>query len=193
MDRPIIYYEGDRIYFRPLEPEDMPLLERWINDPRTWATLGFRLPINSVREREWIDSYAKDPQHVVFGIAVRDGDRLIGTCGLHGMQLPDRKATFGLFIGELDARGNGYGSEAVKLAVRYAFDALNLNRVQLDVFAHNTAGIRAYEKAGFVLEGRRRQAGWRDGTFHDVLHYAVLRAEWLEQQDPPARAKQVHA
>ena len=78
----IVCYAGERIYFRPLELEDEPLLRRWINDPRNWRGLMFRPPMNACREREWIESLGKTNTDYVFGVVVRDTDQLIGTTGL---------------------------------------------------------------------------------------------------------------
>lgn len=174
----IIYYEGERICFRPIEVEDEAPLRRWINDPRIWSTMGCRQPINGVRERETIESFNRNPSDWIFGIALRGEDRLIGTCGLHAIDGPARRATLGLMIGESERRGQGYGTEATRLALRFGFEELNLHRIELSVFEHNPAGIRAYEKAGFELEGRLRQRGWRHGRWRDELRYAILRERW---------------
>ncbi len=175
---PVVYYEGERIYFRPLEPGDEFALRTWVNDPRVWSTLNFRPPINELREREWLDGHGKSDRDFQFGIALRGDDRLIGTCGLHAIDPVVRQATYGLMIGEVDLHGRGYGTEATRLAVRFGFEELNLNRIQLHVFGHNAAGRRVYEKAGFVREGCARQAAYRHGRYHDVYFYATLRHDY---------------
>lgn len=177
-DAPVVHYEGERIYFRPLEVEDAPLLQRWVNDPKNWQYLMTRPPINAGREREWIESQGKDPQHVVMGIVVRDDDRLVGTCGLHGIELINRSASFGICVGDRTARSRGYGGEAVRLMVRYGFESLNLNRIWLDVFANNWRAIRAYQRSGFVHEGCLRQAAYKNGEYLDVYRFAILREEY---------------
>jgi len=73
----VVYYAGARIYFRPLELQDEPLLRRWINDPRNWRTTSLRPPLNAFREREWIESQGKSSTDYVFGIVVRAGNRLL--------------------------------------------------------------------------------------------------------------------
>ena len=176
----VVYYEGDRIYFRPIELEDEAMLRQWINDPRVWCTLSHRHPLNAVREREWIENLGKSTTDYVFGIVVRDGDRLIGTTGLHGIRPAARCASFGIMIGDVEAQNQGYGTEAVRLTVRYGFEELNLNRIALSVFDMNDRARRVYEKAGFVLEGRFRQDFYRQGQYLDVLRYALLRTEWTD-------------
>ncbi len=174
----VVYYMGQRIYFRPLELSDEPVLRRWINDPRNWKTLLHRGPMNECREREWLESLGKSKTDYVFGIVVKDGDRLIGTTGLHVVDGRTRSATFGLLIGEVAFQNRGYGSEATRLAIRYGFRELNLNRIQLSVYAHNWRAIRAYQKAGFVHEGCLRQAQYVNGEYVDEYRFAILREEW---------------
>jgi RimJ/RimL family protein N-acetyltransferase len=176
--RRIVFYEGERIYFRPIEPEDEPRLREWINDPRNWRFLHHRPPTNGPRELEWVQSLAKGQPQYVFGIVVKDGDRLIGVTGLHNPSAVDRKATVGIAIGDPASQNKGYGTEAVRLLLRYGFEELNLNRIGLTVFANNPRAIRCYQKAGFVQEGYLRQAAYRNGQFHDEYLFAVLREEW---------------
>jgi RimJ/RimL family protein N-acetyltransferase len=178
----IVYYEGERIYFRPLELEDEPTLRRWINHPQVWATLARCLPMNGVREREWIEKLYKDQDQIVVGIAAKAGDRLIGSCGLHNVDLVSRAAIFGIMIGDLEYQNSGFGTEATALMLRLGFEQLNLNRIALDVLATNARGIKVYERCGFVLEGRQRQRWFRAGRYVDSLHYAVLREDWLRAQ-----------
>lgn len=177
-DGRVVHYEGDRIYFRPIEPADEPLLRRWINDPANWRGLHTRGPLNEIREREWIEQLGKSAADVVWGIVVRDGDRLIGTTGLHGISPIARKAEFGINLGERSYQSKGYGTEAVRLTLRYGFEELNLNRIALWVFAGNPRAISCYQKAGFQPEGCERQAAYRNGRYEDVYRFAILRAEW---------------
>jgi RimJ/RimL family protein N-acetyltransferase len=82
-------------------------------------------------------------------------------------------------LGEPEEWGKGYGSEATRLVLRYAFETLNLNRVWLHVYEYNERGLRAYEKAGFRREGRLRQEMFRDGRYWDTIVMGILRDEWL--------------
>jgi RimJ/RimL family protein N-acetyltransferase len=174
----VVCYEGDRIYFSTIEPEDEPNLRRWINDPANWIFLGRRPPLNGVREREWIESQGKNDTEVGFGIVIREGHRLIGGTGLHRINRIARKAELGISIGDRAFQSQGYGSEAVRLMVRYGFEELNLNRISLWVFAHNLRAIRCYQKAGFVHESCLREAGYQGGQYHDIYGFAILRSEW---------------
>jgi RimJ/RimL family protein N-acetyltransferase len=174
----VVYCEGERIYFRPLDLEDEPQLRKWINDPVNRQYLLHRGPLNSLREREFIESQGKSASDYVFGVVARQGERLIGTVGLHRIDAVNRSATLGLQIGDNASKGRGYGREAVRLALKYAFEELNLNRVELSVFADNWRAIRTYQKVGFVQEGCARQAQYRNGRYQDEYRFAMLRSEW---------------
>jgi RimJ/RimL family protein N-acetyltransferase len=110
----------------------------------------------------------------VFTIYERATWRPIGTCGLHDLDHRNRTAEFGILIGEADARGKGYGTEATRLMLDYAFTALGVHNLMLRVFAYNRAGIRAYQKAGFREFGRRREAVWMAGRLWDVVYMECL-------------------
>ncbi len=185
-DKPVVFLSGDRVYLRPLAMDDLPRLCRWINDPGTREMLaGPYLPMTEKAEREFIESTGKSPDQVHLAIVLRSDDRHIGVCGFNRIQWRDRCATFGLFIGEPDHRGRGYGGDVTKLMLRYAFETLNLNRVELGVMADNEAGIRAYERAGFAREGVQREYCFRNGRYIDHILYAVLARDYFtaEQRD----------
>jgi RimJ/RimL family protein N-acetyltransferase len=174
----VVYYQGERIYFRPIELEDEATLQRWINDPQVRAHLVHRGPVSAIHQREWIESVSRPGTDYVFGIVVKDGDRLIGTTGLHKIDRIARSASFGLMIGDVAYQNRGYGAEATRLAIRYGFRELNLKRIELSVFANNWRAIRTYQKAGFVHEGCLRAAQYRDGEYVDEYKFAILREEW---------------
>lgn len=172
------YYEGERIYFRPIELSDEPMLRRWINDPANWSTLGRFLPMNELREREWIEKLYKDERDFVVAVVVKEGDRLIGATGFHAIHPVNRSAVFGITIGDREFQSKGYGTEAARLTVKYGFEELNLNRIELGVFADHERAVKCYQRAGFVIEGRARQAWFRNGRYHDDLKMAILREEY---------------
>jgi RimJ/RimL family protein N-acetyltransferase len=90
----------------------------------------------------------------------------------------NRSAVLGIVLGEKKHWGNGFGTDAVRLILGFAFRELNLHRVELDVYDYNVRAIRCYEKAGFRREGTLRDALFRDGAYHDVFRMAVLHSEF---------------
>lgn len=169
---------GERIAFRPLEIEDLESCQGWLNDPEVHQYLQRSRPLNRVEEREWLEKLHRNENDHLFGITLREGGRLIGTCGLHRASLPHRSAELGIVIGEAEFQGKGYGREAIGLLLDYGFGTLNLNRIELRVYANNARGIRCYEACGFKREGVKREARWWDGRWWDILEYAILTREW---------------
>ena len=120
---------------------------------------------------------------IEFAVLLLATGQLIGFGGLFDISRA-MAATLFVGIGERDHWGQGHGTEATSLMVRYAFETLNLNRVWLHVYEYNRRGIRAYEKAGFRREGLLRQDTFRDGRYWDTVVMAVLRDEWQAPRQP---------
>jgi RimJ/RimL family protein N-acetyltransferase len=173
---------GERVRLRAVERADLPHFVAWLNDPEVIAGLLLYRPLSLAQEERWFENMLqRNPDEQVLAIEVRRGEAdwvLIGSCGLHNIEWPNRLAELGIAIGDKTCWSQGYGTETVSLLVRYAFETLNLNRVFLRVYETNPRAIRAYEKAGFILEGRLRQAIYKNGNFADILLMGVLRQEW---------------
>ena len=119
---------------------------------------------------------------VVFALEEREaggGGRPAGVAGLNDIDLLHRRSTLGIVIGEPAARGRGVGTEAVGLLLDYGFTVLALHNILLTVFAFNPAGIRCYEKAGFKVIGRRREARLQAGVWHDEVLMDALASEFV--------------
>jgi len=179
---------GERICLRPIEIEEAPLFQAWLNEPENLQFLGRFRPLNGVEERRQLERQHEKVEDHLFGIALKEGERLIGSCGLTGTALPHRTGTLGILIGEREHQGRGYGAEAIRLLLDYGFGSLGLHRVALDVVEHNERGIRCYEKCGFRREGTRRQSRWWAGRWWNVHEYAILEHEWREQCSLPRNA-----
>lgn len=101
----------------------------------------------------------------------------MGAASLFDIDALARHAEAGIAL-VADARGRGIGSRAVELLVEFAFTRCNLRRVHLQALESNTAALRAYEKAGFIVEGRQREQAWVRGRYEDIVRMGILRAEW---------------
>jgi diamine N-acetyltransferase len=179
------YLIGKQVYLRPLETEDAPALQAWINDPDVYPYLAVTRPFNRQAEEAFVERSMKSDHDLTLGIVVREGDRLIGTAGLFRIDFRNRHAGFGIMIGDKKSWNRGYGTEATRLIVRHAFETMNLNRVWLMVYEFNPRGTRAYEKAGFRLEGVLRQSAFSQGRYWDSKLMAVLRDEWSALEGTP--------
>lgn len=135
--------------------------------------------------QKWIEKELEDQEinQYLFTIRTLAEDKLLGDIGLSVVNWMSREAFVGLGIGERDFWGRGYGTDVMKVILRYAFTEINLRRVTLSVFEYNPRAVRSYEKAGFVHEGRMRQFLNREGKRWDMLFMAILRDEWMSLQN----------
>ncbi len=177
---------AERIRLRRDERADLPKFVEWLNDPEVTHFLGaMHLPFSMVNEEQWFENMLKlRPEEQPFAIEIKDADgwRLVGNCGFFDIHWMVRSGEVGLFIGDKSCWNKGYGTEVMRLLLRVGFETLNLNRIFLRVDEANHGGIRAYEKAGFVHEGRFRKGTFQGGEYRDMLFMSVLRSEWAPQQ-----------
>ena len=133
-------------------------------------------------------SRALGPESLSLAIHLRGSNRLIGTCALSQLDHENGSALYHITIGEKDAWGHGYGTDATRLMLDHAFGTLSLHRIGLSVFSFNDRAIRSYQSCGFVMEGRAREAIWRDGRWWDEITMSVLHSDWVAMQPPEAAA-----
>jgi RimJ/RimL family protein N-acetyltransferase len=175
----IVY--GKRIRLRAAEQADLKKFHEWVNDPEVTRGLALYLPMSFTDEENWFNSLAKrDQKEKPLVIEIKKGKawKMIGNCGVFDIDSVNRSAEVGIMIGEKSEWNKGYGSETMALLASHCFETLNLNRVSLKVYAYNVRAVRANEKAGFILEGRLREAVYKFGKYDDVLIMAILRSEW---------------
>jgi RimJ/RimL family protein N-acetyltransferase len=170
---------GERVVLRPIQRGDLPRLWELISDFEV-AVLGSSGPVVPRSLAQFEAGFDQDltrdhNDRAYFGIDV-DGE-LIGEAGLHRIDHFSRVCELGIGIGR-DFWGKGFGQDAVRTLVDYAFDHLNMNRVGLYVLAEDPRAVGAYRKAGFVEEGRIRQHAWVRGRYEDELVMAILREDW---------------
>jgi len=182
---------GERIRFRHMERADLPRFVDYLNDPEVKDGLTIYLPRSMAAEEQWFDNMLKrQPAEQALAIEVRQPDPdsstdtwvLVGNCTVEDIDWRNRSAELGILIGNKNYWGQGYGTESIRLLVKHAFETLNLHRVWLRVYETNPRAIRTYEKAGFVLEGRQRQAEVKNGKYIDVLVMSQLRDEYVAAQ-----------
>ncbi len=171
-DQPIVNIRGGKVALGPLHRGMLPLFERWANDLRT-ADLGGDDPRPVTTETiaaEWEPLLRGErPDWLGFVIYALPDLRVIGHANLRDFSNSHGAAEIGITLGDVPERGQGYGSEAVRLLLDYAFQHLNVWNVWLDTAAYNHGAIRAYEKAGFREIGRRRGARVVGGMRHDIV------------------------
>ena len=171
---------GKKTRLRRIEREDIPTFVRWFGDPDVRDFLLINRPISRAEEEQWFENQLKNESTELFAIETTDGQENvhIGNIGLHDINWLHRHTELGIVIGEKEYWSKGYGSDAIRTLLRFAFHEMNLHRVYLRVFQDNARGIGAYEKCGFKHEGRMREAVFRKGRYYDELRMSILAHEF---------------
>ena len=169
---------GEQVRLRPVEERDLPLFSDWLNDPdvRYWQHRSEDALETMESERRWYEGMRNDPARMAWCIETRVGQP-IGSLGLMGLGDTHRRAELYIFIGKNDW-SRGYGTDAIRCVLRYAFQEMGLRRVHLITDEDNARGIRCYEKCGFVREGLLRAHRLRHGKPIDMIVMGALRDEW---------------
>jgi RimJ/RimL family protein N-acetyltransferase len=177
---------GERVRLRGVRDDDLPTLAKWEMDPGRMTTLSnWVAPPSEAAAKELIAKRsANDKGDIGFAIETLDDPPvLVGNISLWGAHAKDRCASLGISLGR-DYLGRGYGTDAMRVIVDYGFREMGLHRIQLGVAPFNPAGIRAYQKAGFVEEGRYRESVMHDGRWYDEILMSILDHEWAARRSP---------
>ena len=145
---------------------------RWFNDPGVTARLALNLGVTRAMESDFFDRMERAAPASFHWAILDETGRHIGFISLENVELLQRNASGGLILGERDAWGRGYATDAVRVRTRFAFDELGLHRIEGHTIC--PAMCRVYEKCGYVREGVARQKLWRGGRWHDAALYALL-------------------
>lgn len=178
--------KGELVRLSAIDPQEFgKAISNWSRDSelgRYWDARQVSLrSAKSVSDHFEKELQETSPQEYNFTIRALDDDRLLGDLGFFVTNnWGPRDAFIGLGIGDRTNWGKGFGTDAMKIALRFAFTELNLRRVTLNVFEYNPRAIRSYEKTGFQHEGRLRKALLREGKRWDMLYMGILRDDWME-------------
>ena len=185
-------FTGKQVRLESISLErDVELWAKWNNDSEyqqllDWGPSNLRTP---KQLREWVEKEFENLYD--FYIHTLADDHVIGFLSLSGFNWTAREAWLGVGIGEREYWGKGYGTDAINILLRFAFQELNLHRVSLDVFEYNERAVRSYEKLGFQHEGRLRQLLNRFDRRWDLIYMGILRQEWeRKQQDGAGSSRQ---
>ncbi len=168
---------GQKLYLRALERSDINEdYLCWINDPEVteYMTTG-TFPSNMEKLEEYYHRMTTSPNHVILAIVDKGAEKHIGNIALNDIDWISRMANLGIMIGDKQFWDKDYGTEATRLMVQYAFGRLNLHRVWLGVYAGHQSAIRAYQKAGFEVEGELKNELYRYGKYHNRVIMGITR------------------
>ena len=163
------------------EPEDMDIMAVWSKND-TYMRLLDDDPVRPQFAADFSDFRNQSHDSFYFHLRTLEDDTFIGFVVLFSIKWASQTSSMAIGIGENSYRGKGYGADALRLILNYAFAELNLYRVSLTVMSYNADAIRAYERVGFVKEGVQRGMVKREGQRYDMVLYGILREEWEATQ-----------
>ncbi|HVP16106.1 MAG TPA: GNAT family protein [candidate division Zixibacteria bacterium] len=169
---------GERIILRPFGKRDLLHIQRWSTDAELRRLIGEVAPMNRADTEKWYTELLADKDRVWFAIVLKKGNRVIGEAGLLRMFRPWRSTDMTIIIGERDAWGKGYGKEAGRLLLNYAFEHLGFHRVSIGVVGFNKNALMFWKSLGFKKEGVERDAHFYDNKFSDGIMMSILEHEY---------------
>lgn len=175
---------GKKVVLRALEPEDMEILRTIINEPEIEKLVGgWSFPVSKIQQQNWYSNIVDDRRNLRFAIETKE-DGIIGMADLRDIDWKNRIAFHGIKIGNKNFRGKGYGKDVVFTIMRYAFEELNLNRLDGTIIEYNEGSKKLYlQKCGWKIEGIQRQYIFKGNNYYDQLIVGILKDEYLEIVD----------
>ena len=171
---------GKRVYLRALEKEDLIYIRKWSNDPEIRKLIGEVVSMSQADADKFLERVYSDNTREWFVIVVKENDLVIGETGLLRMFPAWRTADISIIIGEKDAWGKGYGTEAILLLLDYAFRCLNFHRVAIGIVGFNKRAISFWKKIGFKKEGVQRDGYYYNHKYFDFVMMSILEDEFRE-------------
>ena len=175
-------YNGDLVKLRAYKEEDAVLAKEFINDYEVKRLLAIdaAFPISLWEEEEWVKS-KKNTSGLVYDFAIetlKDG-KYIGGCSINKLSVKNRNCTIGIMIGDKDYWSKGYGSDALKVLIKFIFEELNMNKIKLSFFAFNERAKACYKKVGFKEEGILKDEIFRDGKYNGEINMALFAKDYF--------------
>lgn len=170
--------ESERIYLRPLCELDASIILEITMDTEIRYMTGTKPTFSLEQIKKHIENINNDSSRYDFAICLKGNNEMIGELSILNIDEENQKAVFRISMISIPLTGKGYGTEAIKIVLKFVFEQLTLNRLQLEVFSHNLRGIRAYKKVGFVKEGTLRQSLFYNDTYSDEIIMAILKSDY---------------
>jgi len=179
-----VFRQGKRLYLRPIQKEDIPVITQWINDQNLTQYLTTAYPMTIEEETRWFDKICLGGRdNVILALVLNGTHKSIGHMGLHKIDYIDGTAVTGSIIGSEKHRNKGYGTEAKMLLLEYAFNTLNLRKVCSEVYDFNLRSKKCLEKCGYQEEGVKKKHVYRNGEYRDVHIMAVFKEDFIRLQN----------
>lgn len=177
-------YSGKLVKLRAYKEEDVERATQFINDEEVKKFLDSNIPfpMSKIQEEEWIKS-RKAGESFTYDFAIEDleSGKYIGGCSINECSTKNRNCVIGIMIGDKEYWGKGYGSDALKVLIKFIFEEVNMKKIKLGVFSFNKRAIACYKKIGFTEEGTLKKELYRNGEYHDVIYMAIFKDDFMKQ------------
>jgi UDP-4-amino-4,6-dideoxy-N-acetyl-beta-L-altrosamine N-acetyltransferase len=167
--------KGEKVSIRPITRDDTDMVLSWRNSDLVKQFFIYRKDITREEHLSWFENKIEKGAVVQFIIEAEEGP--VGSVYIQNINKTHRNGEYGIFIGEPNALGKGYGTDAGRLILKYAFETLNLHKVYLRVIDNNIRAIKSYEKLGFSVDGVLKDDVCIDGEFRDIVIMSVLKGQ----------------
>ncbi len=174
-------YTGKKVRLRAYNREDIPIRLSYINDAEiaNFLTGDIPYPIMLHEEEKWFESNLSQADRHNFAIETIDGNHFIGGCSINDVDWKNSVATVGIFIGNKDYWGNGYGNDAMKILISFIFNQMNINKIRLICYSFNKRAIKSFEKCGFLIEGILKKEVFKNGCYYDKVAMGIFKEDFL--------------
>jgi RimJ/RimL family protein N-acetyltransferase len=170
---------GENLILSPIRKEDIPLFHKWITDMEVSKYLTLAPAVLTIEdEKDWFERSRKQQDGITLSIILKKEQKTIGNTGLKQIDKNNGNAEFGIMIGEKKYWNKGYGTEAARLMIDFAFNLLRLHSLRLKVYEYNKRAIKSYLKLGFKETGKFRDFHFFGGEYHDVILMDILADEF---------------
>lgn len=172
----------ERIYLRNLIESDAYTMKDALSNDEIRYMTNTHIDFSIEELKKHINKINLDEDRVDFAICINNTNMVIGELSILDIDTHNESAGFRIALSHIENVSKGYGSEAIKLAIKYAFDNLKLNRLELEVYSFNKRAIKAYKKCGFNIEGKLKEAIKVNNEYHDEIIMAILKSEYYKKE-----------
>lgn len=173
-----------KVYLRAFEPDDYKISIRWRNDNEIWSMLGGRKYfVSEAYEQKWVNDVIHNNKDVRLAVCDKETDKYIGNVYLTDIDYVNRTAVSHVLIGDHDYWGRGMATDAYVLLLDYAFNELNLNRIEALVLETNIGSLKLHKKCGYTEEGIKRSSVFKNGKYQNQIIMALLKDEYMRNNN----------
>ena len=171
---------GKKVVLRAMEIEDMKTYKEMMNDPEIEKMVnGWSLPVSNANQLEWFEKAVRDKNNIRFTIQTLMEKEVLGRASLVDLDFKNGSAYHGIKLKNSAPKKMGYGTDAVMMIMKYAFDELRLHRLDTAIIEYNDASKMLYKKCGWTNEGMKKEAIYKNGTYYNNLIYGILKNDYI--------------